>query len=112
MKAILVAAAMSTPIMCSASDFSRAASHLTGFTIVAVKTIDSFKDRGKDKQDGFEGCDYDRTIIFDDDKYVVCQGYGYHYAYRPEATLLVKQSGGTTIWKMVVEDEVFDVSTR
>jgi len=96
------------PAATMAQNFAQAASHLVGYTIVAVKTAVSFKDKGKDLKDGFEGCEFDRVIVFDDNTYLVCRSYGYHYAYRPEAVLLAGQNN----WKMVIDGEVFDVSTR
>ena len=79
-----------------------------GYTIVAKKTVAGYADEDGKKDDSFEGCESGRIIIFDDDTYVRCQSYGYHYAYRPDAVILVNGSSA----KMVVEDESYDVSLR
>ncbi len=80
-------------------------SQFVGYTIVASKTIAGYQDKEGKKKDDFEGCDYGRTIIFDDDKIIHCSSYGYQYAYRPTAIIL---SNGST-FKMIVEDDIYDV---
>jgi hypothetical protein len=91
-------------------------SELVGYTVIASKTIDSFADRGKEKKDGFEGCDYDRVIIFTDGTAVTCRTYSYTYSYRPTAIILGQQvtyqGKQLTLLKMVVGDTVYDMAGR
>lgn len=103
-------------VTCAAAraDMADDLSDFVGYTIVDIKTIDSFRDRGKEKTDGFEGCDHDRTIIFADGTAVVCRTYSYSYSYRPRAVLLgrVTTFAGRQLTeiKMIVRDRVYDVS--
>lgn len=78
---------------------------LVGYTIIANKTIVGYQDKDGKKKDSFEGCDYDRIIIFDDNKILNCAEYGYQYAYRPTAIIF---SNGSS-FKMLVEDEMYDM---
>jgi hypothetical protein len=57
---------------------------MVGWTLIARKTIDGRIDKGI-KKDDFEGCDYDRIIVFEDNTGVRCTSYSYSYAYRPTA---------------------------
>lgn len=77
-----------------------------GYTIVAVMTITGWRDEdGTGKDGAFEGCKYGRTIIFEGSKALQCSGYGYQYAYRPEAVILARNG----IYKMLVESEAYDM---
>lgn len=91
-------------------------SELVGYTVIASKTIDSFADRGKEKKDGFEGCEHDRVIIFTDGTAVTCRTYSYTYSYRPNAIILGQQvtyqGNQLTLLKMVVGDKVYDIGSR
>ncbi len=92
------------------------ASDYVGYTIIAVKTVDSFRDKGGEAKDGFEGCDYDRVIVFTDGTAVRCRGYGYKYAYRPKAVILGQQVNfqghAVTMLKMIVQGTAYDVTGR
>jgi hypothetical protein len=78
-----------------------------GYTIAAKKTIVGWVDEGREKKgEAFEGCQYGRVIIFDDRTYLKCAEYGYQYAYRPEAVLLVRS--GRIV--MIVEDDAYDMT--
>jgi hypothetical protein len=78
-----------------------------GYTIVAEKTVKGWVDPSKGTQgDSFEGCEYGRQIIFDDNTYLTCTSYSYSYSYRPSALLL---SNGTA-FVMVVQDEAYAMS--
>jgi hypothetical protein len=62
------------------------------------------------KQDtAFEGCQFGRKIVFDDNRYVVCREYHYHYAYHPQVTIFQSAEG----LKMAVagDDHIYSVST-
>jgi hypothetical protein len=76
-----------------------------GFTIAGKKTIAGFQDEDGKHDTSFEGCNYGRRILFDDETYLTCTSYGYSYAYRPEAILLVR--AGT--WVMLVGDNSYQM---
>ena len=77
-----------------------------GYTIAGSKTIIGWHDDNGKRGDSFEGCDFGRIIIFDDNTTLTCQEYGYQYSYRPTATILYN---GSSI-KMIVEDESYSMS--
>jgi len=85
----------------------------TGYTIVASKTISGYVDEDGKKSDDFEGCDFDRKILFDDGTSATCASYSYTYAYRPTAVLLMKELSvrglrmATVV--MMVDDETYDM---
>jgi hypothetical protein len=78
---------------------------LIGYTIIASKTIAGYQDKNGKRGDSFEGCDFDRVIIFDDNKILTCATYGYEYSYRPTAIIL---SNGSS-FKMIVGENVYDM---
>ncbi len=84
-----------------------------GWTIVASKTIEGYRDPGKEKKDDFEGCDYDRVVYFTDGTAVTCNSYGYQYAYMPKAIILGKNSTykgkNLTLFIMIVDGNEYDV---
>jgi hypothetical protein len=85
---------------------------LVGYTIIASKTIDRWYD-DDEKDDSFNGCSHGRVIVFTDNTTLTCAEYGYQYAYRPTAIILAKEISyqGKSFYdfKMVVEDEVYDM---
>jgi hypothetical protein len=98
----LVAAGL---LVCSVPAFAVNLSHYVGYTIVAVKTIKGYVTEDGEFKTSFEGCQYGRKIVFDDNTYLTCNEYGYQYAYRPDAVLLARN--GT--WAMVVEGDSYDM---
>jgi hypothetical protein len=48
---------------------------MVGWTLIARKTIVGRIDKGERKDD-FQGCDWGRIIVFDDNTGVRCTGYG------------------------------------
>lgn len=91
------------------ADATRILAHYVGYRIVAVKTIDKWVSSDKrTAKSEFEGCDFGRYIVFDDGSYLRCSGYGYQYAYRPEAVIL---ANGSRI-VMLVEDEEYDMTVE
>ena len=87
-------------------------SQFVGYTLVAQKTIVRFLEddpgRGRSlRQDGFEGCNFNRIIVFEDNTGVRCTGYGYQYAYRPTAQLFVSANS----IKMCVEGTVYEMTS-
>lgn len=85
----------------SASDLA----DFVGYTIAAALTITGWQDENGKRGDSFEGCDYGRVIIFDNNRILRCVGYGYQYGYRPRAVILVN---GST-FKMVVDSTTYDM---
>lgn len=81
------------------SDFSG----LGGWTIAAVTQV-----RGE-----FEGCDFDRTIKFDNGWTLTCATYSYSYAYRPDAVIFIKNSTfqNRAYWmvKALIDDEFYEM---
>jgi hypothetical protein len=76
------------------------------YTIAGKKTIAGFQDEDGKHDTSFEGCNYGRKILFDDQTYLTCTSCGYSYAYRPEAILLVRS--GT--WVMLVGENSYQMS--
>jgi hypothetical protein len=109
MKKNLLSLSLFGTLFISGSAFANLAdelSNLVGYTIVDSKTISGWYAEGtKGKGEGFEGCDYDRVIVFSDNKTLKCAGYGYQYAYRPTAIILFDGLN----FKMLVEDELYDM---
>lgn len=102
MKKLIVIALFLISNLVLANDLSQYA----GYTIVANKYVTGYVDRDGKLHDDFEGCDYDRKIIFDDGTYLTCQSYSYSYSYHPQATLLVR---GST-WVMIVDSNAYNMS--
>jgi hypothetical protein len=75
---------------------------LKGWTVVDVTAVDG----------EFEGCDFGRKIKLDGGTVLTCAGYGYLYAYHPDAVVFGKRSsfnGHNFIsLRLLVEDEVFE----
>lgn len=90
-------------------------SDLEGYYLIKVKTIDGRVDKGK-KYSDFEGCDWDRVIIFDDGTTATCRTYSYTYSYRPKAALFGKQMthNGTSFYsiKMLVGSDLYDMGVE
>jgi hypothetical protein len=88
-------------------------SSYVGYTIAAAKTITGYKDKDGKHSDDFEGCDFDRVIVFDDGTQLVCSSYSYTYAYRPEAVILIKntefQGRKVASVVMIVDDDEYDM---
>jgi hypothetical protein len=90
-------------------------SDLEGYYLIKVKTIDGWVDKGK-KDSDFEGCDWDRVIIFDDGTTATCRTYSYSYSYRPKAALFGKpmSHNGTNFYsiKMLVGSDIYDMGVE
>ena len=92
-------------------------SDLEGFYVLKVKKIDGWMDKDKNqKKSGFEGCDWDRVIVFDDGSTATCRTYSYSYSYRPKAALFVKPMthNGTSFVsiKMLVGSNIYDMGVQ
>lgn len=84
---------------------------LVGYTIIASKTVEAWAE-DKKKSDGFEGCSHGRVIIFTDGTALTCNTYSYSYSYRPTAVILAKKIGASYDFKMVVDNDVYDMESR
>lgn len=86
---------------------------LIGYTIIDSKTIKGWYDDNESEEGAFKGCKHGRVIVFTDNKVLRCAQYGYQYAYRPTAVILAKeltyQGKSFYDYKMVVEDEIYDM---
>jgi len=86
---------------------------LVGYTIIASKTIKGWHEDDESEEGAFKGCKHGRVIVFTDGTCLTCSEYGYMYAYRPTAIIFAKEIsfGGKSFYdfKMMVEDEVFDM---
>ncbi|MGN1150218.1 MAG: hypothetical protein ACI4SY_05885, partial [Sutterella sp.] len=81
---------------------------LIGYRLVWAGHVTGYFDTNNRDKTGswaFEGCDWDRKIFLDDRYEVVCQGYGYTYAYHPEAALFDNGSSR----KLLVQGRLFSV---
>lgn len=105
MKNRLLLLALLTGTTSAFADITSQLSRFVGYTIIASKTVAGYQDKNGKKADSFEGCEYDRVIIFDDNKILTCAEYGYQYAYRPTAIIL---SNGSS-FKMIVGNDVYDM---
>ncbi len=79
-------------------------SSLVGYTLIAAKTVDGSIDKDGQRTSDFNGCDYDRVIVFDDGTGVACSQYGYQYAYRPKAYVFARGSA----LKLCVGSQVYE----
>jgi hypothetical protein len=98
----------------AAADIVDELSSYTGYTIVGTKTVIGYRDKNGKRSDDFEGCDFDRTIKFDDGTVLTCSSYSYTYAYRPTALILMKtneyQGRKFASVVMIVEDEAYEMA--
>jgi hypothetical protein len=78
---------------------------VVSYTLLASKYVAGYIEKGERKDD-FEGCDFDRVIIFDDNTGVRCIGYSYSYSYRPKAYIF---SDGVTM-QMCVDGIFYPVA--
>jgi hypothetical protein len=78
---------------------------IVGYTLVAAKYISGYIQDEKRKND-FEGCEWDRIIVFDDNTGVRCTTYSYSYSYHPKAYIF---SNGASM-QMCVDGHMYSVS--
>jgi hypothetical protein len=110
---LLVPAFLAAP---ARADLADKLGRYVGYTILASKTVVGYRNKDGKQSNSFEGCDFGRTILFDDGTALTCAGFGYSYAYRPTAVILVKNSGsfqGHTLASvvMIVEGEEYDMES-
>jgi hypothetical protein len=103
----IVIAAYLAGLGCQASAqlSDRALDQLEGYTLIAKKKVAGYITEKGRFEDSFEGCDFDRVIVFTDETAVVCDEFGYQYAYMPEAYVFAK---GRTL-RLVVRDKVYRI---
>jgi hypothetical protein len=77
---------------------------LVGYTLLAQKYIAGRIDKGI-RNDDFEGCDFGRVIVFDDNTGVQCMTYSYTYSYHPRAYVF----GNGNSMKMCVGSSMYAV---
>jgi hypothetical protein len=109
-KAIALLTCLLAPSLSIGDAMDSLESHV-GYTIAAVTHIAGYVDPNGKKSDDFEGCEYDRRIVFDDGNALVCSSYHYHYAYHPKAAILIKGSAANgqqyTTVVMIVGDDAY-----
>lgn len=85
--------------------------HMEGWCIVAVKMIGAYIDDDGKKHDGFQGCRFNRKIVFTDGTYLTCVQYGHQYAFRPDAVIFAKnvthQGKKIATFRMLVEGDMY-----
>lgn len=87
------------------AEASDSLSGLEGYTIVLSSTVSGYKDANGKREDSFNGCEFDRIIIFDNRKILTCATYSYTYSYRPTAIVF---SNGSS-FKMLVGNTLYDM---
>ncbi|RJG42685.1 hypothetical protein D1Z90_12095 [Motilimonas pumila] len=84
-----------------------------GWTLISVKTVSGFIDEDGTEDSAFEGCDYERTIMFTDGTQVKCDSYGYQYSFMPKAFIFGRsysyKGSSLTSFKMIVAGEDYDL---
>ena len=100
-----LAAALTIGATPAHADIASDLEQLTGYSIAATKTIVGYRDEDGKTGTDFQGCQYGRKIIFDDNTYLTCSEYNYQYSYRPKVVLL---TDGSQI-KMVVGDHIYNM---
>ena len=76
-----------------------------GWKIIYSGTVTGYIDDDGKEEDNFEGCEYGRVIIVDYHKQVICEEYGYSYAYHPD--IVVMSNGHSR--KACIDDDIYDV---
>jgi hypothetical protein len=112
---LILLAGMSFTPKESRADTADVLAQFTGYTIIAVKTIVGYVDEDGKRSDEFEGCEFNRKILFDDGTALTCSNYSYEYGYRPEAVILEKtmETGGHTLGEivMLVSDDSYEMQS-
>ncbi len=91
--------ATQTAKACDLDDF-------VGYTLIAAKYVSGYIDKDNKRSSNFEGCDWDRIIVFEDNTGVRCRGYSYSYSYRPKAYIF---ANGSRI-KLYVNGRCYDAA--
>ena len=95
-----------TLLWCSSSSLASDLSSYVGYTIIYSGTVTGYIDEDGNRQDDFEGCEYGRRLIIDEQFQITCATYSYSYAYWPEVVILQNDSFAIAI----IDGDVYDVS--
>jgi HKD family nuclease len=77
---------------------------LIGYTLVTTKYVAGYIEKGE-RKDAFEGCNFGRILIFDDNTGITCMSYLYSYSYHPKAYIFMN---GTSM-KACINDNMYSV---
>jgi len=80
-------------------------SDYVGWQVIYSGTVTGYVDEHGEEQDHFEGCEYDRLLIVDYSRTVVCAGYAYAYAYHPDIVII---SNGVSL-EACINNEMYDI---
>lgn len=84
---------------------------LVGYEIEAIKTVAGWIDEADGKvgnEDDWEGCRYNRKIIFDDGTSVTCTSYQYSSAWGEQKAVIFTKHSDQIV---CIDDELMDVRT-
>ena len=73
---------------------------LVGYTVIEITNV----------VDEFEGADFDKTVALDNGMVFSFNEYNYSYSYRPDVVILARKFGRTLFWKLIIEDDLYDVT--
>lgn len=82
---------------------------LIGYEVEDVKSVAGWVDEAAGKvgnEDDWEGCRYDRTIIFSDGTSVECVSYHHSSAWGPQKAVVFKNYSGAIL---CIDDQLIDV---
>ncbi|EAN5727961.1 hypothetical protein B5O31_14680 [Salmonella enterica] len=73
--------------------------NLIGYTVIAVSKIDG----------NFDGCDYRKPIVLENDMVLRCSSFGIGYAYAPVVVVFSKDMGKGYSIKTIIDNKVYDM---
>lgn len=73
---------------------------LLGYTMIAFTNVDG----------DFEGADFDKTVELSNGMRFRFLEYSYTYAYMPSAAVFAQTVGSRVLYKLVIDDEIYDVA--
>lgn len=80
-------------------------SDYVGWQIIFEGTVTGHINDYGEMEDGFEGCEHGRVLVWDYDKSITCAEYSYSYAYHPDIVIL---SDGLSM-EACIDDEMYEV---
>ena len=80
-------------------------SDYVGYQIIYSGTVTGYIDGNGQKKNSFEGCEYERVLIVDYNKQIICAEYSYSYAYNPDIVVLANNFGRVAC----IDDDVYDI---
>jgi hypothetical protein len=105
MKKLLLAAALLLASVTANSALVNIDFQLVGYRIHSIKLIKGYIGHDGRLVKEFTGCEYDRTIIFDDNTSLKCAFNMYGYGYIPEVVIFTSPLG----IKMLVNSIMYDM---